>query len=64
VTPVTAYLSKILYKSIMNLDNKIMQMTAGKLILFLFVLAGIAAVASVMGSPEFENIRLASPHWS
>ena len=37
--------------------------TFGKLILLLFVAFGIVAVASVMTSPEFRNIHVASPSW-
>lgn len=40
-----------------------MQITAGKLILFLFVVLGVVAVASVMTSPEFQHIRIARPSW-
>ena len=41
-----------------------MQMTAGKLLVLLFVLAAVTAVASVMGSPEIQQIQLAAPVWN
>ena len=63
VTPVTAHLSKILYKSSMISEATDMQISVGKLLVLLFVLAGVTAVASVMGSPEFEHIRVATPSW-
>jgi hypothetical protein len=40
-----------------------MNITFGKLILLLFVVFGVMAVASVMTSPEFHHIHVASPSW-
>lgn len=47
----------------MNSEAMDMQITLGKSVLFLFVMAGITAVASVVNSPEFETIQVASPLW-
>jgi len=41
-----------------------MQISTGKIILILFVLLGVVAVASVMTSPEFQHIRIATPSWN
>ena len=45
-------------------EAKDMQITAGRLLVLLFVLAGIVAVASVVESPEFEQIQVARPAWT
>lgn len=51
VTPVTAQLSKILYKISITTETKDMQGTKGKAVLVVFMLLGIVAVASVMTGP-------------
>lgn len=40
-----------------------MNITFGKLILLLFVVLGVMAVASVMTSPEFHHSHFARPSW-
>jgi hypothetical protein len=40
-----------------------MNITFGKLILLLFVVLGVVAVASVMSSPEFQQFHVARPSW-
>jgi len=40
-----------------------MNISIGKLILLLFVVLGVVAMASVMTSPEFHHIHVARPIW-
>lgn len=45
-------------------EAKDMQITAGRLLVLLFVLAAVAGVASVMGTPEFKQAQIAAPAWN
>jgi hypothetical protein len=40
-----------------------MRSTFGTIILFVFIVLGILAVVSVVTSPTFRNVHIASPSW-